>query len=100
MTAILPPVDTVAPALELCVIVKVVGVGTAVTWNNLSSKSDALKPVPPGNVTLSNNTISPGSKLCDVEVVIVQTGSLLVVAIVEELNVDFKGVISCNCPSK
>jgi hypothetical protein len=31
LTAILPPVDTVAPALELCVIVKVVGVGTAVT---------------------------------------------------------------------
>ena len=56
--------------------------------------------MPPGNVTLSNKTISPGSKLCDVEVVIVQTGSLLVVAIVEELNVDFKGVMSCNCPSK
>jgi len=59
-----------------------------------------LKPVPPGNVTLSNKTISPGSKLCDVEVVIVQTGLLLTVAIVEELNVDFKGVISCSCPSK
>ena len=40
------------------------------------------------------------SELCDVEVVIVQTGSLLVVAIVEELNVDFKGVMSCSCPSK
>ena len=40
-------------------------------------------------------------ELCDVEVVIVQTAeALLVVAIVEELNVDFKGVMSCSCPSK
>ena len=52
--------------------------------------------MPPGKVTLSNKTISPGSKLCDLEVVIVQIAEALVVAIVEELNVDFKGVMSNN----
>ena len=39
--------------------------------------------MPPGNVTLSSKTISPGSRLCDVEVVIVQTAEAFVVAIVE-----------------
>ena len=55
----LPPVDTVPVAFELCVIVKTVGVVTEVTWNNLSSKSDALYPVLLGKVTLSNKTMSP-----------------------------------------
>ena len=38
--------------------------------------------------------MSPGSKLCDVEVVIVQTAEAFVVAIVAELIVDCKGVTS------
>ncbi len=96
----LPPVATVAVAFELCVIVKVVFVGVAVTWNNLSSKSDALYPVPPGKVTLSNNIISPGDKPCAEEVVKVQIAELFVVAIVADDIVDFKGVTSYNWPSK
>ena len=37
----------------------------------MSSKSEAFNPVPPGKVTLSNKIISPSSKLCAEEVVIV-----------------------------
>ena len=37
----------------------------------MSSKSEAFNPVPPGKVTLSNKTISPSSKLCAEDVVIV-----------------------------
>ena len=37
----------------------------------MSSKSEALNPVPPGKVTESSITISPSSKLCAEDVVIV-----------------------------
>ena len=60
----------------------------------MSSKSDALYPVPPGKVTLSNKTISPGSKPCVEAVVIVHTAELFTVAIVEEAKGVFIGVIS------
>ena len=69
-------------------------VGVAVTWNNLSSKSDALYPVPLGKVTLSNNIISPGDKPCAEEVVKVQIAEPEVVAIVADDIVVFKGVTS------
>ena len=74
-------------------------VGVEITWNSLSSKSDALNPVPPGKVTLSNKTISPSSKLCAADVVIVIVVVPLNVNVAAEIVVD-KGVISNNCPSK
>ena len=43
---------------------------------------------------MSNNTISPGAKPWADEVVIVQMAEPDEVAIVEELNVAFKGVMS------
>ena len=87
-------------ALLLCVIVNVTEVGVDITWNNLSSKSDALYPVPPGKVTLSNKTISPGSNPCVEVVVTVQTAELSTVAIVDEDNGVFMGVMSNIWPSK
>ena len=54
-----PPVATVAVAAEGAVMVKVVVLGTVIISNFLSSKSEALSPVPAGKVTASNCTISP-----------------------------------------
>ena len=77
-----PPVDTVAPALAEDVIVNVVVLGTVLIINFLSSKLDALKLVPLGKVTLSNNIISPTSAPCAEPVVIVITALAFAVAIV------------------
>ena len=74
-------------------------VGVEITWNNLSSKSEAFNPVPPGNVTLSNKTISPSSKLCAADVVIVIVVVPLKVNVAPDIE-DVKGVISKNWPSK
>ena len=63
-------------------------VGTVITWKFLSSKSDALNPVPPGSVTLSNCIMSPTDKPC-VDFVIVQVGDAFVVAIVADVKVVF-----------
>jgi len=54
-----PPVETVAVAAAVDVIVKVVVLGAVIIWNLTSSKLDALRPVPLGKVTLSNCTMSP-----------------------------------------
>ena len=58
-----PPVDIVAVAAALDVIVNVLGLGTVLTINFASSKFDALSPVPLGKVTESSRIISPTSKL-------------------------------------
>jgi hypothetical protein len=60
------PPDVVAPdpdSFDGIVIVRVVVVGTDVTINFLSSKSDALKLDPVIVVKLSNNSISPAAML-------------------------------------
>ncbi len=61
----------------------------------MSSKSDALKPVPLGNVTLSSCTISPTDNPCP-DFVIVHVGDAFVVAIVALVKVVFNGVL-CSC---
>ena len=61
----------------------------------MSSKSDALNPVPPGKVTLSNKTMSPSSKLCAADVVIVIVVEPLKVNVAAEIVVA-KGVTSKN----
>ena len=81
------------------VIVKVFAVGVGITWNSLSSKSDAFNPVPLGKVTESNKTISPSSKLCAADVVIVIVGVPLKVNVAPAIE-DVKGVISKNWASK
>jgi hypothetical protein len=55
--------------------------------------------VPPGKVTLSNKTMSPSSKLCAADVVIVMVVEPLKVNVADEIVVA-KGVTSKNCPSK
>ena len=93
MTLKLPPVETVAVALVDCVIVNTLVLVTFVTWNNLSSKSASVYPVPAGKVTLSNKIISPAVKPW-LAFVIEQIGEPFVVSIVHEVKVVFKGVIS------
>ena len=56
-----PPVDILALAAALDVIVNVLGLGTVLTINFASSKFDALSPVPLGKVTESSKIISPTS---------------------------------------
>ena len=80
--------------------VNVVDVGVVITWNNLSSKSELVYPVPTGKVTLSNKTISPIFKPWDVAVVIVQDVKVSNVVIVADEIVVAKGVMSYNWPSK
>ena len=62
--------------------------------------------MPPGNVTASNNIISPAERACAVAKVKVQIGELIVVAIVAAKEITTpalsvrKGVTSYICPSK
>ena len=55
--------------------------------------------MPPGNVTLSNKTISPSFILCAVEVVIVTVVVEFVESVAPVMSA-FKGVTSNSCPSK
>ena len=68
--------------------------GTEVISNFLSSKLEALSPVPLGKVTASNCTISPVDAPCAEEVVIVTVVEVLVVAIVDDVRELLIGVIS------
>ena len=70
-----------------------------IIWKFLSSNCDAVYPVPPGKVTLSNCTMSPTFRLWEF-FVIVHVGDPFVVAIVAEVKVVLSGVISNSCPSK
>ena len=81
------------------VIVNVVELGTVITWQILSSKSDAEKPVPLGKVTASNKTIPPTLIPCAAEVVIVTVVVEFVESVAPVILV-FKGVISKSWPSK
>ena len=77
-----PPVDTVAVAAAVDVIVNVVALGTVLTINTLSSKFDALSPVPLGKVTESSKIISSVAKPWAEPVVIVTAVESSVVAYV------------------
>ena len=60
-----------------------------------SSKFDALSPVPLGKVTESSKIISSAAKPC-VDFVIVQVADAFVVAIVADVKVVLRGVMSYN----